>query len=525
MPEPKLYQIYEAQRPLAQPDPGFLPLDNSTGERPDWREYWPIRRFLQEHRDLDAQAYYGFFSPGFREKTGLDAAAVRAFIEQQGAAADVIAFSPFFDQIAFPLSIMEQAIGAHGECLDALQQCATLIAPGFQIARSVTTASNTIYCNFFVAKAAFWSEWLRQCERIYQLAEESLTPLGMELNRAVTHGGETVPLKVLVIERIATLVLWSQPRWAVRAYDPALLPLSMTNVAKLLSIADFSILDALKIAYERTGFDRLLAMYAQLRSRVLQRPGSAGTPAGAAVGKDPAQPPGPAQAAVPERIRIVCATRKAREDFFKSSALGRSLSLHRPQSVEVRLFPENQRGLPEVYNTAITEAAKENVVLVFMHDDLHLCDYHWAGSLRQGLGVFDIVGLAGNRRRVARQPSWLFVDERLTPDSREHLSGAVGHGRGLPLDTIDVFGPSPQQVKLLDGLFLAVRSETLHAKSLRFDQRFDFHFYDLDFCRQAEQAGLRMGTWPISVVHESSGGFTGDAWSRGYDSYLSKWGD
>ena len=121
MPEPKLYQIYYSEQSRTQLDPGFIPLDNAANDRPDWREYWPIRRFLREHSDLDPQAYYGFLSPKFREKTGLDAAAVRGFIDQQDGAADVIAFSPYFDQIAFPLSIMEQAIGPHGECLDTLR--------------------------------------------------------------------------------------------------------------------------------------------------------------------------------------------------------------------------------------------------------------------------------------------------------------------------------------------------------------------------------------------------------------------
>lgn len=519
MSEPKLYQIYYSEQSRAQLDPGFIPLDNSANERPDWREYWPIRRFLLQS-NLHPQAYYGFFSPKFRDKTGLDAAAVLRFIEQQGGAADVISFSPFFDQMAFPLNIMEQAIGSHGECLDALSQCAAMIVPGFDMGRSVTTSANTIFCNYFVAKASFWSEWLRQCERIYQLAEERLTPLGMELNRSVSHGPDAAPLKVFIIERVATLLLWAQRNWVIRSYDPAQLPLSPSPLAKLLSIADLSILDALKMAYERGGFERFLSLYAQLRGRVLQRPSHAERPA-----TDPAPATGAAEATQAAKVRIVCATRENRDDFFARTALGRSLTLHRPPAVEVRLFPENDRGLPAIYNTAIDESAKDGAILLFMHDDLHLCDFHWAEKVRQGLAAFDIIGLAGNRRRVARQPGWLFVDERLTPDSREHLSGAVGHGRGLPLDTIDVFGPSSQQVKLLDGLFLAVRSETLHAKSLRFDERFDFHFYDLDFCRQAEQAGLRMGTWPISVVHESSGGFVGEAWNRGYESYLDKWGD
>jgi hypothetical protein len=41
---------------------------------------------------------------------------------------------------------------------------------------------------------------------------------------------------------------------------------------------------------------------------------------------------------------------------------------------------------------------------------------------------------------------------------------------------------------------LAARSNTLAEKGLRFDPLFDFHFYDLDFCRQAELRKLRMGT-------------------------------
>jgi GT2 family glycosyltransferase len=78
-------------------------------------------------------------------------------------------------------------------------------------------------------------------------------------------------------------------------------------------------------------------------------------------------------------------------------------------------------------------------------------------------------------------------------------------------------------VKLLDGFFLAVRSETLLSKGIRFDETFDFHFYDMDFCRQAEEHGLRMGTWTLSAVHESGGSFGTSAWQQGYQKYLDKW--
>ena len=274
------------------------------------------------------------------------------------------------------------------------------------------------------------------------------------------------------------------------------------------------VLEALQIAHASTASQRYAAVHAQLLKRFSQRTSPANAAAAALQ-----QTPGPG------RLRIVCATRRDREEFFTQTALGRSLSLHRPQGVELRLFPRNTQGLPALYNIAIAESIDQDVTLLFIHDDIHLCDFHWADRLTSGLSVFDVVGVAGNRRRVRAQPAWLFLDEKLTPDSRDNLSGIVGHGRGLIPDGIDVFGPPGKAVKLLDGLFLAVRSATLRATSLRFDERFDFHFYDLDFCRQAERAGVRLGTWPISLVHESKGNFVSEAWRRGYEQYLEKWGD
>ena len=62
-----LYQIaYSVDTWNAVPS-GMLPLDNRANERPDWAEYWPIRRFLQNEA-LDENAYYGFLSPRFSEK-------------------------------------------------------------------------------------------------------------------------------------------------------------------------------------------------------------------------------------------------------------------------------------------------------------------------------------------------------------------------------------------------------------------------------------------------------------------------
>jgi GT2 family glycosyltransferase len=227
----------------------------------------------------------------------------------------------------------------------------------------------------------------------------------------------------------------------------------------------------------------------------------------------------------PEKIRIVCATRHSKEDFFSKSALGRSLGFYRFPFVDLKLFDANSRGLPAVYNMAIEEAAKNPAILVFVHDDIHLCDFHWVGGIFNSVRQFDIAGLAGNKRRVPKQPGWLFVDEAFSIDKQENLSGVVGHGKGFPPDQISFYGPPFQPVKLLDGLMLIARSEVLHKNGLRFDERFDFHFYDLDFCRSAEAKNMKLGTWAISVVHESGGNFGSEGWKKAYAAYLAKWSE
>jgi hypothetical protein len=223
------------------------------------------------------------------------------------------------------------------------------------------------------------------------------------------------------------------------------------------------------------------------------------------------------------KIRIVCATRQAEEHFSTNTALGRSMALFPYPFVELRLFPSNSTGLPTVYNIALREAAADPAILIFVHDDVYLFDFFWPNHIYEGLRAFDVIGLAGNKRRVAGQPAWRFLDEQLNRDDRVNLSGIVAHGVQWPPQYVSYYGPPYQQVKLLDGLLLACASETLLSNQITFDERFDFHFYDLDFCRQAELKNLRLGTCSVSVMHASDGRFGTPSWRAGYAEYLKKW--
>jgi hypothetical protein len=225
------------------------------------------------------------------------------------------------------------------------------------------------------------------------------------------------------------------------------------------------------------------------------------------------------------KIKLIVATRASEADFYTKTATGRSLGFYKPPFLEVSLFSNNTEGLATVYNRAIRESREDPATLIFAHDDLYILDFYFFHRIREGLNNFSVIGLAGNRRRIPRQPSWAFIDTNFTWDARENLSGVVGHGTGFPPSNLSIFGSPRQKVLLLDGLLLASQSKTLLENNLLFDERFKFHFYDLDFCRQAEIKNITCGTWDLSLIHESGGSFGSDAWKSSYQLYLEKLGE
>ncbi len=223
------------------------------------------------------------------------------------------------------------------------------------------------------------------------------------------------------------------------------------------------------------------------------------------------------------KVEIISATRLSQADFQAKSALGLSLlRLADDSHLIARVNVSNTRGLPAVYNDTLALADDDSIV-VFMHDDVWIEDYFFAQRLIEGLKTYDVIGVAGNRRRVPEQPGWAFVDRRFTWDERQNLSGTMAHGK-QPFGPLVHYGAAPADCELLDGVLLAARKSVLVAANVAFDPRFDFDFYDMDFCRSARQRGLRLGTWPICLTHESDGSYGTPHWMKSYALYLEKWG-
>ena len=220
------------------------------------------------------------------------------------------------------------------------------------------------------------------------------------------------------------------------------------------------------------------------------------------------------------RLRLMAASRLDTEAFAKGTLLGRSLALPVHAELERCISFNNSSPLADTYNRGLAEAHDDSLV-VFCHDDLWLGDAPLEPALREALSRFDLVGVAGNGRRVSLQQAW-WLDPKTGTWDHPHLVGQLRHG-DPESSLLNPYGPTPAPALLLNGVFMAGRAGVLRRAGLAFDPQLPFHFYDLDFCRAAERAGLRIGVWPLDLIHASGGAAFTPTWRASYVFYRQKW--
>lgn len=234
----------------------------------------------------------------------------------------------------------------------------------------------------------------------------------------------------------------------------------------------------------------------------------------------------------PAPLLLITATRETADRFYTHTALGRSVIRLREAGVDVTVSAHcgNTAPLGNVYNKSVDERHR-NHLIAFVHDDVLLEDWHIANRLSEALSHYDMIGVAGNRRRLNGQPAWHFGQFVGSWSPAADLVGCVGHDtmhrkdEGRKVRVTSHYGHGHDRVRLIDGLFMAMRGKTWLDSGLQFDPNFAFDFYDLDLCRQAEQLGLSIGVWPIALTHLSIGSYSAKRWQNAYLAYLSKWKD
>lgn len=207
---------------------------------------------------------------------------------------------------------------------------------------------------------------------------------------------------------------------------------------------------------------------------------------------------------------IVCATPRSTETF-KETLLAKSLSLFPSNSIK-HIVHNNTHGLPYVYNQAMATYKDGDIEgYILIHDDVRVEDAFLEQKLVYGWSKAPILGIAGASQFNVEKPYWGSAGAAF-------YSGCVWHHEGDQLKAHS-FGPTPGRCIVMDGLFLAVRKDV----QVKFDERFTFHMYDLDYCLQCHEAGHVMMTIPLHVFHGSHGSFESTAWYDSAEVFKDKW--
>jgi hypothetical protein len=181
-------------------------------------------------------------------------------------------------------------------------------------------------------------------------------------------------------------------------------------------------------------------------------------------------------------------------------------------------FENNRRGLPDCYNEYLNKLAGTDLVVVLAHADVTVADVFVREKLTHAAKTFSVVGLAGSA----------YFDLQLQTPSYEweiwpqqYLSGAVEQVLRNGLTSWFSLGPTPRRCVVLDGLFLAIDMRAIG--NVRFDSRFSFHLYDIDFCLSAHLQSLVLGTTNVYVQHASCGNFDSLEYRQAVEVFRTKW--
>jgi Glycosyltransferase like family len=186
---------------------------------------------------------------------------------------------------------------------------------------------------------------------------------------------------------------------------------------------------------------------------------------------------------------------------------------------EIDIVEKNTKGLCKLYNeflykddwmTHPDNTANDDIIL-FMHDDVEIHDLFLYEKLKKAHEIYDIVGLAGATKQVYTQDK-----PCLWHTCCDNFRNGQGDGKGFVAHqhptgiTSDYYGISPSEVAVIDGLFMSVNAKRLREVGFKFDEDFTFHHYDLKTCLDAKKLGLKIGVWPIFVIHKGLGHWNSD---------------
>lgn len=200
-------------------------------------------------------------------------------------------------------------------------------------------------------------------------------------------------------------------------------------------------------------------------------------------------------------VKIVSCTRAVTDEQCEQLPIVKSYNECLQNTCELVLNKGNTQGLPAAYNQTMLSHHAD--WMVFVHDDVYIDDAMLVSKLENAHNIhgYDIVGLAGCLNPIIKSHNlWHVMAER------SDLRGQVAHPVNASGQIITTpFGPTPSRVVIIDGLFMAVRMKSVEKTPWKFNENYSFHHYDMSSCIDANRHKLKIGVYPINVIHSSPG--------------------
>ena len=265
--ELELYHIGYSEETVGQLPKGFNLLNNIANERPDWYEYWAIRTFLMNEK-LEEGKYYGFFSPKFEIKTGINSVELRKIVCEINGNPDVIFVCPQPEVGAIFKNVYHGSEFTDNGSLETASKIFLKSNLNIDIKSMIQDSRNIIFSNYFIARAKFWIEWLNICEIIFENAESNQkdNELFAQLN-IKTNYGSSAQRKIFMIEGVASVILHT------KKYKSHGISINANAAKGNYNTGDMQhiICDGLKIAYNETGDNKFLLKFEDESKKILTK--------------------------------------------------------------------------------------------------------------------------------------------------------------------------------------------------------------------------------------------------------------
>jgi len=185
------------------------------------------------------------------------------------------------------------------------------------------------------------------------------------------------------------------------------------------------------------------------------------------------------------------------------------------------LYNNTSIGLSKYYNSIIENVDNDKYeAVICCHHDVCLRFANLTTAVKDSLINYDVVGVAGGiQPKIVDKNLWHWM-----MGSSEYR-GIAAHGDNFENMFVTSFGPTPSEVKVLDGVFLMFKTKKIRESGTRFDEMFLWHHYDIDFSLTCVRNKLKLGVWPILIYHQSPGlrDLNDSKWVKSNDYFKLKW--